>query len=134
MGMEYASPEEQAALTEEVEKAEEWSYEHIEEEASVYEDRLKKLKSHEDKFSSRKANLEASEEKVKALKNCIKRFKASAIAPVYDHIAKEKLDQLRADCDAATEWLAEREKKLADQKKWEDSAFNVTELNVRTST
>merc|ERR1712217_184445 len=59
--------------------------------------------------------------------------KASAIAPVYDHIAKDKLDQLRADCDDAAEWIAEREKKLADHKKWEDPVFSIVELNVRTS-
>merc|ERR1711920_1135645 len=118
----------------EVDAAEAWTYEHTEEEASVYEKKLKELQSREEKFASRKANQVAIDEKVKALKNCIKRYKASAIAPIYDHIAKDKLDQLRADCDSANEWLTELEKKQSAQQKWEDPAFSVMELGVRSST
>merc|ERR1740122_673115 len=116
--MEFASSDEQSALGEEVDAAETWTYDHMEEEASVYVERLSALKQKDDLFLQRKATLEAIPEKIRLLKASIKKFKASAISPACDHIAKEKLDGVVAECDASTEWLSEVEPKFAARNKW----------------
>jgi len=132
--MEFASSDEQSALGEEVDAAETWTYDHMEEEASVYVERLSALKQKDDLFLQRKATLEAIPEKIRLLKASIKKFKASAISPACDHIAKEKLDGVVAECDASTEWLSEVEPKFAARNKWEDPVISAAELTVRTTT
>jgi len=131
--MEFASPELQESLGQEVDEAEAWIYEHSEEEASVYTKRLDELKKKEDQLLRRKEAFEAVPEKVRLLKASIKKFKASAISPAYDHISKEKLDGVVADCDAASEWLSELEPVFAEQKKWEDPVLSLAELSVRST-
>jgi len=131
--VEYSSPEEQSALSKELEAAEEWTYEHTDEEASVYADRLKTLQKKEDTYANRKKDLEEIQEKAKTLKTTIRRYKASATAPNYDHIAKDKLDSIIAECDGNTRWLADLEGRHAAQKKWEAPVLSLAELTVRTS-
>mmetsp|Transcript_30576 Transcript_30576/g.65916 ORF Transcript_30576/g.65916 Transcript_30576/m.65916 type:complete len:1037 (+) Transcript_30576:235-3345(+) len=131
---EYSSPAEQDKLKEELEEAENWSYDHTEEESDVYKTKLNKLKSLEKDCSNRKANWQSVESKTKALKTSIKKYKAAAISPICDHIAKEKLDTVIEECDKNAEWLSELEKKQADHKKWESPVLSATELTVRNST
>merc|ERR1712048_217764 len=73
------------------------------------------------------------EEKVKALKSLVKKYKAMAVSPVYNHIAKEKLDKVIADCDNTTQWISEQESRQKTMKKWDSPVFSSTELTIRTS-
>eukprot|EP00930_Biecheleria_cincta_P025855 TRINITY_DN18336_c0_g1_i2.p1 TRINITY_DN18336_c0_g1~~TRINITY_DN18336_c0_g1_i2.p1 ORF type:complete len:1009 (-),score=261.22 TRINITY_DN18336_c0_g1_i2:361-3387(-) len=132
--MAFASPEEQTALREELDDAETWTYDHTEESASVYTERLKTLKKKELMYIARKTTMESIEEKVKTLKNDVRKYKACSIAPIYDHIEKQKLEAITAECDSITEWLADLDKKQQDKKKWDDPVFSVTELTFKQST
>jgi len=131
---EYASPEELSALKGELETEEEWLYEHGEEEAAVYSERLEALKSKVDEFSRRKQDLEWLHVKAKALKASVRKYKALATAPKFDHIAKEKLSSVIEECDGHTQWIEDIESNLANQKKWEPSGSINAELMVRNST
>jgi len=131
---EFASPDERSALSKNLEEAESWSYEHPEEEASVYVDRVKALKKLEKECANRKATLESIEEKVKALKASIKKYKATANSKIYEYIAKEKLESITAECDSNTQWLQDLEKRQGDLPKWEAPLLSIAELTVRNST
>lgn len=129
----FASPQEREALTKDLDEAEAWTYEHTDEEASVYVQRLKALKKTEVECASRKSNLENIEEKVKALRNSIKKYKATANSSIYDYIAKDKLEAITQECDNNTEWLNNLEKRQATQQQWEPPVFSLAELAVRQS-
>ena len=60
---EYASPDERAALKSELDTAEEWLYEHEDEVAKTYTERLKVLKDKVDVFAKRKNEAESALEK-----------------------------------------------------------------------
>jgi len=130
---EFASSEERRLLAEDVDAAEAWTYEHTEEEANVYSERLRALKKREDEFSNRMATNDATQEKVKALKANIRKFKASAASPNYNHIAKEKLDSIITECDNTTQWLSELEARQKDVPKWEAPVMSVSEISLRNN-
>mmetsp|Transcript_6729 Transcript_6729/g.12543 ORF Transcript_6729/g.12543 Transcript_6729/m.12543 type:complete len:1114 (+) Transcript_6729:56-3397(+) len=130
---EFASSEERRLLAEDVDAAEAWIYEHTEEEANVYSERLRALKKRENEFSNRMATSDAIQEKAKALKANIRKFKASAASPNYNHIAKEKLDSVISECDSATQWLSELEAHQKDVHKWEAPVMSVSEISLRAN-
>eukprot|EP00927_Polykrikos_kofoidii_P030104 TRINITY_DN25967_c0_g1_i1.p1 TRINITY_DN25967_c0_g1~~TRINITY_DN25967_c0_g1_i1.p1 ORF type:complete len:974 (-),score=245.52 TRINITY_DN25967_c0_g1_i1:160-3081(-) len=131
--LDCASPVEKTALTNELDKAEAWIYDHTEEEASVYAKRLQELKKHEDEIAGRKSKLEAMEEKVKGLRHTIRKYKASATSAIYSYIAKEKLDTIIEECDNCTQWLNDLERRQAELNQWDTPVYSVAELTVRTS-
>lgn len=129
----YASLDEQKTLAADLEEAEAWTYEHTEEEAQIYADRLKALSHLERECANRKATLESMDEKVKALKSSIKRYKATANSSIYEYIAKEKRDSITKECDMNTEWLGGLEKKQAALQKWESPVISGAEVALRSS-
>lgn len=130
---EYASPEERERLGPELDEAETWSYDHTDEESSVYADRLKKLQALEKECRNRQATLDEVDTKVKLLRSSIKRYKAAANVPMYNHIAKEKLDSITSECDSNSEWLADLEARQTAVKKWEAPVLSIAELTIRNS-
>mmetsp|Transcript_14695 Transcript_14695/g.32291 ORF Transcript_14695/g.32291 Transcript_14695/m.32291 type:complete len:1016 (-) Transcript_14695:183-3230(-) len=131
--MEWASPEEQTSLNEDIEAGETWAYEHVNEDAAVYSERLQALRKRVKELESRKTNLEALEEKIKTFRASIKKYKAAAGANIYSHIAKEKLESITKECDDNAEWITGLETRQASQKKWDPPVFSMAELTIRAS-
>lgn len=119
-------------MNDELTAAESWTYEHPNEEGSVYLKRLQVLKKKERDLLSRQAAWQTAQEKVRAYKNSIRRYKASATAPLYDHIAQDKLNSIIVECDAGTQWLKDLEKIHSAQQKYETPA-DLTELRMKAS-
>jgi len=94
---------------------------------------LRALKKREDEFSNRMATADGIQEKVKALKANIRKFKASAASANYNHIAKEKLDSIITECDNATQWLSELEARQKEVQKWETPVMSVSEISLRNN-
>lgn len=134
---EYAAESDKGTFTARLSATEDWLYDEGEEERkSVYVDKLAELHGMGDPIEARFAEAEGREASAAALTSRCKYFVglAASMEEKHAHISPEERDKVRAECDGALAWLAEKLAMQASNPKHLDPVVTKEDMSKKEQT
>lgn len=130
----YIKEADRTAFSSQLEKAEDWLYDHLDDSKQVFIDKMDELRVLGDPAERRFKEELRRPELVKALQEAVKSFKATAQKPPakYKSLDKDRLKSLEKACDEAKQWLDEMVGKQKGTPKNEDPVLDCASLEART--
>mmetsp|Transcript_58465 Transcript_58465/g.153956 ORF Transcript_58465/g.153956 Transcript_58465/m.153956 type:complete len:775 (+) Transcript_58465:102-2426(+) len=127
----YIKAEDRATFADQLAKAEEWLWDHMDDPKQVFVDKLAELKVLGGPVEARAREAEGRPELEASLKKGAEKHKAAAKRPAKKMEDNAKRQQLDEACDAALKWLADLQAKQAALAKHEDPALDCAGLEAK---
>merc|ERR1719428_1390830 len=109
----FVATEERSKFMTELQTAEDWLYDHMDDAKVVFIEKLEELKKTGAPIVWRVKEAEMRDEWIAALQGTLQNYRAAAESPgeKYGHIASEKLAKVSAECSTLEAWLVEMKAK-----------------------
>mmetsp|Transcript_27864 Transcript_27864/g.84105 ORF Transcript_27864/g.84105 Transcript_27864/m.84105 type:complete len:794 (+) Transcript_27864:157-2538(+) len=129
----YIKDADRAVFSDQLEKAEDWLYDHLDDGKQVFEDKLAELKVLGDPAERRYREESRRPELISSLAEAAAAIKATAQKPgtKHKHVEKERLRSLEKACDDAKAWLDDLKAKQARLSKTEDPVLDCASIEAR---
>jgi len=130
---EFIKAADREPFSSQLEKAEDWLYDHLDDSKQVFIEKINELKVLGDPVERRFKEETRRPDLVKALEGAAKSLKATAQKPPakYKTLDKERLKSLEKACEEASQWLAEVKAKQKGLAKCEDPVLECAALEAR---
>lgn len=128
----YVKADDAAALSKQLESAEEWLYDHPDDPKEAFVQKLNELKVLGGPVESRYRNDMRRPELINALEESIVRFKAAAQKPTRSITDNAKLQGLEKTCDEVRSWLSDMKEQQSKLSKLDDSILTTETLEAKT--
>merc|ERR1719221_17905 len=130
----YITDANRSTLADQLEKAEDWLYDHMDDEKDVFISKLAELQVLGDPAVNRFSEDTRRPELISGYENAVSMFKATAQKPgsKHKHIDATKLNSLLAACEDAEQWLTEMKTKQDKLPKYEDPVLDCASIEKRS--
>lgn len=123
-----------STLADQLEKAEDWLYDHMDDGKDVFISKLAELQVLGDPAVNRFTEKSRRPELVTSLENAVSMFKSIAQkpGPKHKHVDTTKLNSLLAACEDTAQWLADMKAKQDKLPKYEDPVLDCASIEKRS--
>mmetsp|Transcript_79931 Transcript_79931/g.226103 ORF Transcript_79931/g.226103 Transcript_79931/m.226103 type:complete len:795 (+) Transcript_79931:59-2443(+) len=130
----YIKEADRAALSEQLERAEDWLYDHLDEGKQVFIGKLAELRVLGDPAERRFKEEARRPELISGLEEAAASFKATAVKPGAKHknVDKDRLKSLERACEDALAWLADMKPRQAKVLKSDDPVLDCASIEARS--
>lgn len=130
----FIAPDDRQKFEQELQKAEDWLFDHFDGTKIQFIDKLDELKALGDPVQSRCKESGSREEVLRGVRSNVSSYRQVAAAPGerYGHIASEKLEKILAACQDFESWLNELQQKQEAMPKYQKPILTCTEMEKRS--
>jgi len=130
----FIAPEDREKFGQELQKAEDWLFDHFEGTKIQFIDKLDELKSLGDPVQYRCKESGMREEWLRAVRNTLANYRKVAETPGerYGHIATEKLEKILVACKECESWLTDMQAKQEALPKYQKPILTCIEMEKRS--